>query len=105
MEPLCNRIHLKAMAITIHTEARVKGRYIGTAGRKGESRDQLLDRLMRGDTSPRALTEKEELVEVVASRVCTRRSIDDEGSSRSHDEGGLNNEGEDRVSKSCKIEQ
>ena len=77
-------------------------------GGKGESRDQFLDQLMWEDTSSRAWTEKEELAEIVACRVRTDLGIDDEGSSRSYDEldeGGMENEGEDRVSKSRKIEK
>ena len=46
---------------------------------KGESRDQFLDRLMWEDNSSRAWTEKEELAEIVACRVCTDLGIDDEG--------------------------
>lgn len=55
------------------------------------------------DTSSRAWTEKEELAEVVACRVRTDLGIDDEGSSRSCDEGGMDNEGEGHVSKSHKV--
>ena len=43
--------------------------------------------------------------ETVFCRVRTDLGIDGEGSSRSYDEGGMENEGEDRVSKSRKIEK
>ena len=77
-------------------------------GGKGESRDQFLDRLMWDDDSLRAWspwTEKEELAGIVACRVHTDLGIDDERSSQSYNEGGMDNEGKDHVSKSRKVEK
>ena len=45
------------------------------------------------------------LADVVACRVRTDLGIGDAGSSRSYDEGVMENEGEDRVSKSRKIKK
>ena len=72
-------------------------------GGKGESRDQFLDGLMWEDNSSRAWTERSKLAEMVACRVRTGLGIDDDGSSRSYDEGGMENEGEGHVSKSRKV--
>ena len=52
------------------------------------------------DNSLRSWTEKEGLAEIVACRVRTNLGIDDEGSTRPYDDGGMDNEGEDHVSKS-----
>ena len=57
------------------------------------------------DNSSRAWTKKEELAEIVACCVRTDLGIDDEGLSRSYDEGGMENAGEDHVSKSRKVEK
>ena len=46
-----------------------------------------------------------ELAEIVACRVRTILGIDDEGSSQSYDEGGMENDGEGHVSKSRKVEK
>jgi hypothetical protein len=74
---------------------------------KGESRDQFLDRLMWEDNTSRAWTEKEELADIVAFRVRTDLGLDEEGSSRSYDDGDVENAGEDHdiVSKSRKVEK
>ena len=66
-------------------------------GGKGETRDQLLDRLMWEDSSAHACTEKEELADLVAGNARTDLCIDGEGSSRSHDEGGMENDDEGHV--------
>ena len=72
---------------------------------KGESRDQFLDRLMWEDNSSRAWTEKEELAEIVACRVRTDLGLDEDGSSKSYDDDGMENADDDHVSKSRKIEK
>ena len=74
-------------------------------GGKGESRDQFLDRLMWEDSSSYTSTEKEELADLVADKVRSDLGIEGEGSSRSYDEGGMENEGEDHVAKSRKLEK
>ena len=74
-------------------------------GGKGETRDQFLDRLMWEDSSAHAWTEKEELADLVADKVRSDLGIDGEGSSRSYDEGGMENDDEDHVSKSRKLEK
>ena len=72
---------------------------------KGESPDQFLDRLMWEDNSSRAWTEKEELADIVACRVRTDLGLDEGGSSRSYDDGGLENADETHVSKSRRLEK
>ena len=62
-------------------------------------------RLLWEDNSSRAWTEREELAEIVACGVRTDLGIDADGSSQSYDEGGMENEGEDHVSKSRKVEK
>ena len=57
------------------------------------------------DNSSRAWTEKEELADIVACRVCTNLGLDEEGSSRSYGDGGMENAGEDHVSKSRRLEK
>ena len=74
-------------------------------GGKGESRDQFLDRLMWEDSSSHAWMEKEELADLVADKVRSDLGIEGEGSSRSYDEGGMENDDEDHVSKSRKLEK
>ena len=72
---------------------------------KGETRDQFLDRLMWEDNSSRAWSEKEELAEIVACRVRTDLGLDEDGSSKSYDDDGMENADEDHVSKSRRIEK
>ena len=76
-------------------------------GSKGESRDQFIDRLMWKDIAACAWTGKEVFSEIVARRVRTDLDIEDEGSSRSYDEGGMEHEDEDHaiVPKSRKVEK
>ena len=62
---------------------------------KGEPRDQFLNRLIWEDNSTHAWTEKEGLVNLVAGKFRTTMGIDDDGSSQSYDEGGMENDGED----------
>ena len=69
-------------------------------GGKGESRGQFLDWLMWEDSSSHAWTEKERPADLVADKVRSDLGIDGEGSSRSYDEGGTENDDEDHVSKS-----
>ena len=57
------------------------------------------------DTSSLAWTEKEELAEIVSCRVRTDLGIEDEGSSRSYDAGGMGHEDDGHVSKSRKREK
>ena len=100
---------------TIHTMAgKAKDGTAGHAqlGRKaeiGETRDQLFDRLMWEDSSSHTRSEKEELANhvVIISKVRTDLGIEDEDSSRSHDEGGVDHGdgGHDIVSKSLKVEK
>ena len=68
-------------------------------GGKGESREQFLDGLMWEDSPSHALAEKEDLAGLVADKVRSDLGIEGEGSSRSYDEGGMENDGEDHVSK------
>ena len=51
-----------------------------------------------------AWTEKEELADIVACSVRTDLGLDEEGSSRSYDDGGMENAGETHVSKSRRLE-
>ena len=74
-------------------------------GGKGESRDQFLDLLMWEDSSSHAWTEKEELADLVADKARSDLGIEGEGSCRLHDEGGMENDGQDHVSKSRKLEK
>ena len=74
-------------------------------GGKGESWDKFLDRLMWEDGSPHAWTEKEDLADLVADKVRSDLGIGGEDSSRSYDEGGIENDDEDHVSKSHKLEK
>ena len=57
------------------------------------------------DSSSHAWPEKEELADLVADKVRSDLGIEGEGSSRSYDEGGMENEGETHVSKSRKLEK
>ena len=63
-------------------------------GGKGETRDQFLDWLMWEDSSSYAWTEKGELADLVAGKVRTDLGIAGEGSSRSYDAGGMENNDE-----------
>ena len=71
----------------------------------GKTRDLFLDRLMGEDNSSYAWTEKEELTDLVVDKVRTDLGIDGEGSCRSYDEGGMDNDDKDHVSKSRKLEK
>ena len=59
------------------------------------------------DSSSHAWTKKEEIADLVADKVRSDLGIAGEGSSRSYDEGGMENDGEDHdiVSKSRKLEK
>ena len=57
------------------------------------------------DSSSRAWTEKEDLADIVACRVCTDLGLDEEGSSRSYDDGGMENADEAHVSKLRRLEK
>ena len=57
------------------------------------------------DSSSHAWTEKEELADLVADKVRSDLGIAGEGSSRSYDEGGMENDDADNVSKSHKLEK
>ena len=72
---------------------------------KGESRDQFLTRLVWEDNSSRAWTEKQELADIVVCRVRTDLGLDEEGSSRSYDDGDMETAGEDHVPKSHNVEK
>ena len=97
--------------ITIHTAAAVTANDNGTAGhaqmhgrkvaKAAQSQGQFLDRLMWEDSSSHAWTEKEELADLVAYKVCSDLCIDSEGSSRSYDEDGMENDDKDHVKVLC----
>ena len=57
------------------------------------------------DNSLRAWTEKEELADIVACRVRTDLGLDEEGSSRSYDDDGMESADEAHVSKSRRLEK
>ena len=57
------------------------------------------------NSSSHAWAEKEELADLVDDKVHTDLGIDGEGSSRSYDEGGMENDYEDHLSKSRKLEK
>ena len=65
-------------------------------GGKGETRDQIVDsdRLMWEDSSSQChvRSEKEELANLVVSKARSGLGIEDEDSSRSYDEGGVEND-------------
>ena len=58
-------------------------------GGKGETRDQFVDHLMWEGSSSHAWSEKEEFANLVVSKVRSDLGIEDEDSSRSYDEGGV----------------
>ena len=57
------------------------------------------------DSSSHAWTKKEELADLVAEKAHSDLGIDGEVSSRSYDEGGMENDDEGHVSKSRKLEK
>ena len=76
-------------------------------GGEGETLDQFVDHLMWEDSSSHAWSEKEELANLVVSKVRSDLGIEDEVSSRSYDEGGMKNDDGDHdiVTKSRKVEK
>ena len=80
-------------------------------GGNGETRDQFVDRLMAlwEDSSSHAWSENEERANLVVSKVRSDLGIEDESSSQSYDEGGVDyedlEEDHDIVSKSRKLEK
>ena len=67
---------------------------------KGETRGKFVDHLMWEDSSSHAWSEKEELANLVVTKVRTDLGIEDEDSSRSYDEGGADHDDGDHASKS-----
>ena len=61
------------------------------------------DRLMREDSSSHAWSEKEELANLVVSKVHADLGIEDQDSSRSYDDGGVDHDDGGHVSKSRKV--
>ena len=61
-------------------------------GGKGKPWAQCVDRLMWEDSSPHAWSEKEELANLVVSKVRSDLGIEDEDSLRSYDERGVEHE-------------
>ena len=80
-------------------------------GSNNETRDQFVDHLMWENSSSHAWSVKEELANLVVSKVRSDLGIEDElevrveDSSRSYDEGGVEHEDGDHVSKSRKVEK